>query len=144
MSNSDLPEHAGFAEHLRQGRLCFPCCRECGRFHWYPKPLCPHCHSAVIEWRAVAGPGAIFSFTVVHHAFDETWKGRLPYIVALVMFADAPGVRLVTNVVGVTPDALRIGDAVMPIFPDPEASEARVLFRLAKASIGKDCHDGAS
>lgn len=133
MSDSrDLPEHAGFAVHLRQGRLSFPFCTTCDRFHWYPKPLCPHCRSAAIEWRAIAGPGEIFSYTVVRHAFDETWKSELPYVVALVTFADAPGVRLVTNVVDVVPDLVGIGAAVEPIFPDADDAETRVQFRLAK------------
>ena len=145
MSNSrDLPEHSGLSEHLCQDRLSFPFCRECDRFHWYPKPLCPHCKSAAIEWRAIAGPGEIFSYTVVRHAFDASWQGRLPYIVALITFADAPGVRLVTNVVGVSPDALRIGDAVAPIFPTLDEGETRVLFRPVKASIGKDSRNVAS
>ena len=101
MTAPHLPEHVEFFEHLRAGNLCFPRCRDCNLFHWYPKSACPHCQSAALTWRAVAGRGEVFSFTVVHHAFDEKSKGRLPYIVALVTFADAPGVRLITNIVGV-------------------------------------------
>ena len=141
MSDTGLPEYTAFAEHLRQGQLCFPRCRDCGQFHWYPKPACPHCQSSSIDWQGVAGPGEIFSYTIVRHAFDEKWRGALPYIVALVTFRDAPGVRLVTNLVGVEPpESLRIGAAVQPIFPVSDTSETRVLFRLVDplASRGAD------
>lgn len=136
MSDSrDLPEHSGFAENLHQGRLSFPFCKNCRLFHWYPKPLCPHCRTAATEWRAIAGPGEIFSYTVVRHAFDATWKSELPYVVALVTFTDAPGVRLVTNVIDVAPDAVRIGVAVEPVFPDAGDAETRIRFRLAKPPL---------
>ena len=131
MSDIGLPEHTGFCRHLREGRLCFPRCRDCGRFHWYPKPDCPHCRSAAIDWQAVAGPATVFSFTIVRHAFDAKWREALPYVVALVTFEDAPGVRLVTNVVGIKPEAVRIGGAVEPVFQISDDGEARVLFRLA-------------
>ena len=137
MTAPHLPEHVEFFEHLRAGNLCFPRCRDCNLFHWYPKSACPHCQSAALTWRAVAGRGEVFSFTVVHHAFDEKSKGRLPYIVALVTFADAPGVRLITNIVGVAPEALRIGAAVQPVFPPAGAEEPRVLFQLADAAVAQ-------
>ena len=133
MTAPHLPEHAEFFEHLRAGNLCFPRCRDCNRFHWYPKSACPHCKSAALTWRSVAGRGEVFSFTVVHHAFDEKWKDRLPYIVGLVTFADAPGVRFITNIVGIAPEALRIGAAVQPVFPPTDADEPRVLFQLVGA-----------
>lgn len=121
------PEFAGFFEASRRHELAFPHCRSCSRFHWYPMKACPHCRSSEIEWRAVEGTGTVFSWTVVRHAFDPAWKERLPYIVALLEFDDAPGVRLVTNVEGVAPEALRIGDRLRPDFqPD-----GRVTFRPA-------------
>ena len=130
MSNVSLPEHAGFAEGLKAGRLSFPCCRDCGKFHWYPMPLCPHCRSAAIEWRAVGGRGRVYSFTVVRHAFEEKWRHALPYVVALVEFADAPGVRLITNLIDIDPADVRIGLAVDPVF----GGEDKIVFRSAEQS----------
>lgn len=132
MTSPTPSEFEGFAASLRSGRLSFPRCRGCGRFHWYPKPLCPHCRSAAIDWQPVRGAGEIYSFTVVRHAFEEKWRPALPYVVALVTFADAPGIRFITNIVDVAPESVRIGDAVEPMFPIPAEGEARVLFRLLK------------
>ncbi len=129
MIDETAPEFAGFFEAARREQLAFPRCTACGSFHWYPMKACPHCRSRDIAWQPVAGEGAVFSWTTVRHAFDPAYKDRLPYIVALVEFADAPGIRLVTNVEA-DPDALSIGDAVRPVFhPD-----GRVTFLPAGSS----------
>lgn len=118
MTDETAPEFAGFFEAARRRQLAFPRCEDCGRFHWYPMKACPHCRSRRVAWQPVAGGGSLFSWTVVRHAFDPAYKDRLPYIVALVEFDDAPGIRLVTNLEA-DPAVLTIGDSVTPVFhPD--------------------------
>jgi len=73
----------------------------------------------------------VLSYTSVHHAFDKRRAGVLPYIVALVTFADAPGVQLITNVVGPDAKKIAIGAAVEPIFQSNPAGDPLVLFTLA-------------
>ncbi len=51
---------------------------------------------------------------------SNAWRDRLPYIVALVEFPDAPGVRLIANVAA-DPETLAIGMAVKPRFDDGAA-----------------------
>ena len=118
---------------LARGELAFPRCADCGRFHWYPMILCPSCHGARIGWVAVSGLASLFSWTVVRHDFDPAIIGRFglrtPYVVALLEFADAPGVRLISNLVDADLAALAIGMAVEAIFP---ADPGRVLFRPAR------------
>jgi len=121
------PEFDGFFAALGHRALAFPCCAACGRFHWYPMKRCPHCGSGDIGWQEVGGEGEVFSWTAVRHAFDPAYADRLPYVVALVEFADAPGVRLVTNVAA-DPAALRIGMKVRPAFAAGDAPDA-VAFR---------------
>lgn len=127
------PEFDGFRANASLGRLAFPCCRVCDRFHWYPMPRCPHCRSSEIAWKAVDGRGQVFSYTAVRHAFDKSRRDRLPYIVALITFADAPGVRLITNIVGADAGEIAIGDAVDPVFQE-DASAPPVVFRLARGA----------
>ncbi|HEX2891796.1 Zn-ribbon domain-containing OB-fold protein [Vineibacter terrae] len=115
------PEFAGFFAALQERALAFPCCDACGHFHWYPMKACPHCRSSAISWRRIAGTGSLYSWTTVRHAFDPAWRDRLPYIVALVEFPDAPGVRLIANVAA-DPEALAIGMAVTPRFDDGVAT----------------------
>jgi uncharacterized OB-fold protein len=132
MAHNDTPtEFAGFLDAARADKLAFPRCSSCGRFHWYPMPLCPHCQSDCVSWEPVAGPGEIFSFTEVRHAFDKGRIGYLPYVVGLVTFADAPGVRLITNIIDAMPADLRIGQKVLPVFSSDDTGAILVHFRLA-------------
>lgn len=132
MTDETLPsEFKGFFDNVAAGRVAFPKCTGCGKFHWYPMPRCPHCRSSAIAWAPVEGRAEIYSFTEVRHAFDKSRKGKLPYIVAIVTFADAPGVRLVTNIVGVELAAISIGQAVAPVFGTDEAGRPLVQFRPA-------------
>jgi uncharacterized protein len=131
MSDAELlPEFAGFVDNARRGVLAFPRCRSCGRFHWYPMPRCPHCRAPDIEWKPVSGRGRLFSFTVVRHAFDKSRRDRLPYVVGLVAFDDAPGVRFITNI-ETDGRELRIDEPVEPVFEQSSIGRPIVLFRPA-------------
>ena len=110
------PEFEGFFENVSRGRVCLPRCADCGRFHWYPMPLCPHCQSARIEWRQVLDPARLYTWTVVRHPFDPGDAGRVPYIVGLVVFGDAPGIRLITTIADADPTALTIDMVLEPVF----------------------------
>ncbi len=131
-----LPEFAGFFESARRGRLAFPRCDGCGRFHWYPMPRCPHCRGSSITWTPVSSRGELFSYTRVQHAFDESRRGRLPYIVGMVTFAEAPGVRLITNIIGAEAEDLVIGQPVEAVFPAAGEEKPLVLFRPVAAGSG--------
>lgn len=98
-------EFSPFFLHVAKGELAFPYCDSCNRFHWYPMKRCPHCQSAAIRWQAVKGVGRLYSWTEVRHQFGDH---PTPYIVGIVEFDDAPGLRMVTNIVGVSPAELQI------------------------------------
>ena len=46
-----------FWDAAREHRLSIPRCNACGRHHFYPRELCPHCHSDDLEWTDVSGRG---------------------------------------------------------------------------------------
>ena len=135
-TETEIPLRAEFEGHfegLAAHSLRFPRCGACGRFHWYPMPGCPRCGSDAVQWHAVAGRGRLWSWTVVRHAYAPELRDRLPYVVALMTFDDAPGVRLVTNVVGVDPAALAIGMELDPVFRSDATGRPRVEFGRAAA-----------
>jgi uncharacterized protein len=101
-------EFEGFWDGLRQGHVAFPKCFDCGRFHWYPMPRCPHCRSDKLAWQRTNGKGRLYSWTVVERALVPAFKDKVPYIIGLVELDDAPGVRFVTGIVGAPPEALAI------------------------------------
>jgi uncharacterized OB-fold protein len=126
-----VPEFAPYWELLRAGSLAFPRCSACGRHHWYPMQRCPWCGGGDITWAPVCGQGVLYSWTVVRHAFAPDYADKIPYVVALVEFPDAPGVRLVTQVLG-EPDApLRCGMQLAAVIEAPESGRPTVRFRVA-------------
>ena len=101
-------------EAARNERLVMPRCDDCGRFHFYPRTLCPHCSSSRLKWTPVSGAGAVYSFTVIHRAPSPAFATAVPYVVAAVKLAEGP--HLMTNIVGIAPDAVRIGMPVKVVF----------------------------
>ena len=126
-------EYLPFWEGARKEYLQFPQCGDCHRFHWYPQIICPHCQSTAIGWTKVNGRGKVGSWTVVRHPFDPAFADRIPFIVALIEFDDAPGVRLVSNLVDVSPDEIQFDMMVKPIFHSVNQDLPLVTFGPAKA-----------
>ncbi|WP_371601017.1 bifunctional MaoC family dehydratase N-terminal/OB-fold nucleic acid binding domain-containing protein [Streptomyces sp. NBC_00564] len=101
-------DNAGFWEGVARHQLLIQRCAGCRvlRFPWLPG--CNAC--GCLEWDTVeaSGDGTVYSYVVMHHppfpAFDP------PYAVGLVELSE--GVRMVSNVVGVPYDKVRIG---MPV-----------------------------
>src|SRR5678815_2532417 len=67
-------------EAARAERLIMPRCDDCGRYHFYPRTLCPHCSSANLKWTDVSGAGTIYSFTVIHRAPSPAFAAAVPYV----------------------------------------------------------------
>jgi uncharacterized OB-fold protein len=67
----------------------------------------------------VAAKGTLFSWTVVRHAFDRELRDAVPFVVALVEMTDAPGVRLISNLVEFEPRNLAIGTRLVARFEPP-------------------------
>jgi uncharacterized protein len=57
-------ESAPFWQAAREHRLAIMQCRLCDRHFFYPRALCPHCHSSLVEWTKASGRGTIYSFTI--------------------------------------------------------------------------------
>ena len=86
--------------------------------------MCPTCNS--LEWAAVeaTGRGTVFSFVMPRHP-QYPWF-EPDYIVALVELEE--GVRLVTNLVDVTPAAVTIGMAVTVRFDEFDGGLVLPMF----------------
>jgi uncharacterized OB-fold protein len=102
------------AEHRLVGHQC----AACGAFRHPPGPFCWQCRSREARWVDLPGTGTVYSFTVVRHPMTPAAKDAVPYVVALVALDGAPGVRLITNLVGVEPGAVRIGLPVRVVWDD--------------------------
>src|SRR5215510_13936019 len=99
---------------VAEKRHRLPRCTECHRFHFYPRPLCPYCHSASLEWVDGSGKGEVYSFTVVHRAPRPAFADAVPYVVANIRLDE--GVHFMSAIVGCLPSEVRVGMPVQLIF----------------------------
>jgi uncharacterized OB-fold protein len=118
-----------FWEFCARRELRFQRCAPCGRFRHPPKPGCPHCGAAEVEWVRVAGRGRVFSYTIVHHPTVPALADLVPYSVVVVEFDDAPGVRMISNLADVPPGAVQIDMAVEVAWDEAEPGVALPRLR---------------
>ncbi|MFI1681513.1 bifunctional MaoC family dehydratase N-terminal/OB-fold nucleic acid binding domain-containing protein [Streptomyces sp. NPDC020607] len=122
-------DNAGFWDGIAGHRLLIQRCGGCGtlRFPWLPG--CNACGAP--EWDTVeaSGEGTVYSYVVMHHppfpAFDP------PYAVGLVELAE--GVRIVSNIVGVPYEKVRIG---MPVRLEFLRVDAEVELPVFRGDVG--------
>ncbi|MGH6991087.1 MAG: Zn-ribbon domain-containing OB-fold protein, partial [Stellaceae bacterium] len=66
-----------FWDAAANGQLLVKKCLACGEVHYYPRTICPFCHSDRTEWLAASGQGTIYSYSVMRRAAE-------PYAIAYV------------------------------------------------------------
>ena len=64
--------------------------------------------------------GQVFSYTIVHHPVSDLVRERVPYNIVVVEFPGVEDVRLVSNVVDLPPEDIRIGMPVRLIWEPAE------------------------
>ena len=107
-----------FWEGAREGKLMLPRCMSCNRVHWYPRHICPHCHSNQIEWIEGSGEGRIATFAVQHRSFGP-WAEEIPYVTAYIDLNE--GDRMLTVLRGVDgkqPESIHVGAKVRVEFEE--------------------------
>lgn len=125
-------DNSPYWDAIRSHRLLIQHCTACGtlRLPWHPG--CAACGSPEWDTREASGEGTVHSYVVMHHppfpAFDP------PYAVVLVELAE--GVRLVSNIVGVPYDKVRIGMPVSLEFRAYDEELTLPVFRAAAAAEG--------
>lgn len=97
---------AQYRQALDDGRFLIQRCAGCDRAVFYPRMVCPHCGADKLAWATPDGRGTVYSTTVVRRKPEAGGD----YNVALIDLHE--GVRLMSRVDGVAPDAVRIGMAV--------------------------------
>jgi uncharacterized protein len=64
----------------------------------------------------VSGRGTLFAYTILHQPFHPGFVDAVPLIIGLTELDDAPGVRILTNVVEADPAELRCGLPMEVVF----------------------------
>ena len=97
------PDNEAFLAGAREGRLLLRHCDDCGKTHWYPRAVCPHCLSSNTQWKPASGRGTVYSHSTMQRV-------EPPYTLAYVTLDEGP--TLLTNLVDAGPEGWRIG---MPV-----------------------------
>lgn len=99
---------------LAQRRLLLQRCGTCAKTRFPAMPTCPYCASR--DWRPTEarGSGTVYSWIVVHRAFDPAFAADVPYVIATVDLDDGP--RLVARIAG--KGNVTFGSRVYPEFVD--------------------------
>lgn len=103
-----------FYQFCQQQELRFQRCQACQAWRHMPREACPKCGSFDWTWERSSGKGKLYSWTVIHRALQPGFADDVPYAAAVVELDE--GVRVVSHVVGVAPDALRIDMPLEVIF----------------------------
>lgn len=113
-----------------RGELVFLRCQDCGTRIHPPVTICHEDHSRNVKPEAVSGRAKVATFTINH----QMWMPgpELPYVVAIVEIDEDPSIRLTTNIVGCTPETVRVGMPVEVVFEKHSDGEAAVWLPLFK------------
>ena len=97
-------ESKPFWDAALEGKFLIKRCNACGEPHWYPRTMCPFCHSSDTSWQESKGEGVIYTFSVMRR------NTPVPYAIGYVTLDE--GISLLTNFVDCDFDHLKIGQRV--------------------------------
>jgi uncharacterized OB-fold protein len=117
-------EQAAFWDATGEGRLLVQRCAN-GHHQLYPRAHCITCREPV-EWVDASGFATVYSFTVLRQHHSRSLRHLLPMVVALVDLDEGP--RMMTNLVGVEPEAVQVGMRVEVWFERVTEEAALPMF----------------
>lgn len=120
-----------FWQHAAEHRLVVQRCSDCGETRLPPAPICAACRSDAAEWQELSGRGEVYSYTVVHRPIAA--EQPLPTLIAVIALEGSGGRRIISNLVGVAPEAVEIGMSVELVWEDMSEDLAIPRFRPAKS-----------
>ncbi|HET6615038.1 MAG TPA: Zn-ribbon domain-containing OB-fold protein [Dehalococcoidia bacterium] len=121
-------ESREFFEGARRHELMLMRCRNCGAWRLPSRPRCPDCWSTDTAWERASGRGTLYSYGIMHQKFPG-FAEEVPYQYAVVELEEGP--RIVSNVVEVTDEELRVDMPLVAYFDD--VSDDTTLVRFTKA-----------
>jgi uncharacterized OB-fold protein len=107
------PDTAFFWEATAQQKLKILRCQDCKTYIHYPKPSCWNCAGSNLIPEEVSGRGTVYSYTVTQQPVPGY---EPPFAVVIVELDEQRGLRMVSNIVDVPPEDVRIGMPVQVTF----------------------------
>jgi hypothetical protein len=123
------PELQPFFEAAKRRELVVQRCNGCGAYRFPARPICSTCLSDDAEWVRVSGRGEVFSYNVMHQVYHPAFAAEVPYAVVLIKLDEGP--KMISNLVGISPEEIRIGMRVEVIFEDLDDQVTLPKFKPA-------------
>ena len=109
-------DSAPYWQAAGEGRLSLPQCKACGKIAFPPRQICPGCNAHAMRWITLSGRGTVYSHCVMHERFVRGVNP--PLAIGQIELEEQAGLRLVTNILGCAPEAVRIGMPVEAVFEE--------------------------
>ena len=122
-----------FWDGCKRHQLVFQKCPDCQHVRWPPSTLCPRCYSLSTELVPASGKGKIYTYTVYHQAFHESFKRDIPYVTAIVELDEGP--HLLTNLVGCDHESIKCDLPVEVVWEDITEEFTLPKFRLMQNEL---------
>lgn len=114
-----------FWDGCAAGELRFQRCRGCGAAQFPPSEFCRGCVGSDLTWERSAGLATLYSWTVVYRPVTPAFG--VPYAPAIVDLDE--GYQMMTNLIGLAPDAITPGLAVRVEFHETGGGLRLPYFR---------------
>lgn len=126
----------GFWAAARAGVLVIQTCTSCGAMRHPPSHVCRNCTSGALEFKAVSGRGALYTFTISMQPFVAGFEESTPLAIGLVALAEDPSVRILGNIVETDLDSLQIDMPLEVTFEHRADGTSLPQWRSAAARAG--------
>lgn len=103
-----------YFEGCAKGELRVRRCLRCEACFRFAYAWCPKCWGENLGYAIVSGRGKVTNFCVVHQAPYPAFEDVVPYVLALVELEE--GVRMMSNIIDCSPEAVKIGLPVKVTF----------------------------
>jgi hypothetical protein len=117
-----------FYEAASEERLIVQRCAECGATRFPAVQTCSSCLASDMRWIETKGIGEVFSFVIMHQIYHPWFADKTPYVVAQIKLDEGP--RILSTVIDVEPDEVRIGMAVEVAFQKCSDEISLPVFRV--------------
>ncbi len=102
-------------------------CKACAKYFFYPRELCPNCHSLSYEWAPISGRGRVYSFTSPRDPAHPAFRESIPYIYAIIQLEEGP--RMISNIIDCPFEECQVDMPVQAVFDDVADDITLVKFR---------------
>lgn len=95
-----------FYKNLSEGKLLAGKCKQCGKKHLPPRPMCDNCLNQEFSWIKIPEEGKLLTFTTIYIA-PKKFQNQVPYSVGIVEFEGE--IRIPGMIKNIPEDKLKIG-----------------------------------